>query len=128
MKGYGIRGSDIRGNVSISDSQRHYPDNGRYVNVAVLMLQLYISLYQSTYIRRTVQITVGRQRRFRRRLINLMGNNRIYQIRRGQRAVRRWSNSHSWLHWPVTKLQTKKCYKSTYSFSSTLKLTFPFFH
>lgn len=51
-------------------------------------------------VRRTVQITVGRQRWFRRRLINLMGDYRVYQIGGGQRAVRRWSHSHSWLHWP----------------------------
>lgn len=57
-------------------------------------------------IRSTMQIAAGGQRWFRRRLIDLMGNYRINQIGRGQRALRRWSHSHPWLHGPVTKWQT----------------------
>lgn len=47
-----------------------------------------------------MQIAAGGQRRFRRRLIDLMGNYRVNQIGRSQRAFRRWPHSHPWLHGP----------------------------
>lgn len=84
------------------------------------MLRQMNFLIPNTHIRSTVQIAAGGQRWFRRRLIDLMGNYRINQIGRGQRALRRWSHSHPWLHGPVTKWQTDKCYKATNSGCITL--------
>lgn len=51
-------------------------------------------------IRSTMHIAAGGQRWFRSSLIDLMGNYRINQIGRGQRALRRWSHCHPWLHGP----------------------------